>query len=76
MWMETFRLHTKSSSGDEKDNRDGEIEIRGRRTPAIKKHNSRRATQQRTRQNSENLSASITAVNIKNQPITAEHRAL
>lgn len=73
MWIETFRLHTKSSSGDEKDNRDGEIEIRGRRTPAIKKHNSRGATQQRT---SENLSASITAVNVKNQPITAEHRAL
>ena len=72
MWIETFRLHTKSSSSDEKDNRGGEIEIRGRRTSAIKKHNSRRATQQRTRQNS----ASITAVNIKNQPITAEHRAL
>ena len=76
MWIETFRLHTKSSSSDEKDNRGGEIEIRGRRTSAIKKHNGRRATQQRTRQNSENLSASITAVNIKKQPITAEHRAL
>ena len=60
-------------------NRDSGIEIPEVWMPTIKKHNNRRAVQERTAEgtihrNSEDRNAPITAV--ENQPITAKHRAL